>query len=269
MRTYFFPVVLTAFCAGGLTAQEGDRATIPFSDASAPKRLTVSLIHGSIQVNVHSNNKEAVVEALNQRSSSRSSRRQPPAGMRRIETTASGLSAEEDNNHIKLQVDSHSRTVNLMIHVPADTSLKLSTVNGGNISVEGISGEIDANNVNGNVTLTNVSGAVVAHALNGKVQVDLTRVTADKAMSFSTLNGNVDVTLPSAAKANLKMKSENGDIYSDFEILLKPTSSQPAASSTKGKYKLRFDRAMYGSINGGGPEFTFTTLNGTIYIRKK
>jgi len=269
MRSYLAIAVLGAAVCGVLPAQEGDRATIPFSDPAAPKRLSVSLIHGSIQVKVHANSKEAVVEARNRSNSSSRRRSEPPPGMRRIEVSASGLSAEEENNHIRLQVDSHSRSVDLTIYVPADTSLKLGTVNGGSISVEGVNGEIDASNVNGSVSLINVSGAVVAHALNGKVQVELSRILPDKAMSFSTLNGNVDVTLPADAKANLKMKSENGDIYSDFEIQLKPSSSQPVSTNAKGKYKLRFDRAMYGSINGGGPEFTFTTLNGTIYIRKK
>jgi DUF4097 and DUF4098 domain-containing protein YvlB len=217
-------------------------------------------------VKVHASAKDAVVEA---RGRSRDSRRkEPPPGMRRIDPVSSGLSAEEENNHIKVQVGVHSN-VDVTVFVPADTSLKLSTVNGGNITVEGVSGEIDANNVNGSVTLTNVSGAVVAHALNGKVQVELNRVVADKAMSFSTLNGDVDVTLPADARANLKMKSENGEIFSDFEIQLKPSSAQPVSSGGKGKYKLRFDRALYGSINGGGPEFSFTTLNGTIYLRKK
>jgi hypothetical protein len=32
---------------------------------------------------------------------------------------------------------------------------------------------------------------------------------------------------------------------------------------------LRFDRALRGTINGGGPEYQFTTFNGQIYLRKK
>jgi hypothetical protein len=29
------------------------------------------------------------------------------------------------------------------------------------------------------------------------------------------------------------------------------------------------DRSLYGSINGGGPEFLFQTMNGDILIHKK
>jgi hypothetical protein len=35
-----------------------------------------------------------------------------------------------------------------------------------------------------------------------------------------------------------------------------------------GPYRVRFDKGVYGTINGGGPEMTFTTFNGTIFIRK-
>jgi hypothetical protein len=34
-------------------------------------------------------------------------------------------------------------------------------------------------------------------------------------------------------------------------------------------YKVRIDRAMYGAINGGGPEMQFVTYNGNILIHKK
>jgi hypothetical protein len=40
------------------------------------------------------------------------------------------------------------------------------------------------------------------------------------------------------------------------------------SSSGHGKYRVQFDRATYGLINGGGPELQLTTFNGNIYIRK-
>jgi len=36
-----------------------------------------------------------------------------------------------------------------------------------------------------------------------------------------------------------------------------------------GKYRVQFDKATYGLINGGGPEIQLTTFNGNIYIRKR
>src|SRR5207245_1057108 len=133
--------------------------------------------------------------------------------MNRITNTSMGLTAEEEDN--VLTVGAHpGRDANLMIQVPMNTSLKLGVVNGGDITVDNISGEIEVNNVNGGVRLTNVSGSVVAHALNKNVVVKLNQITPDKSMSFSSLNGDIDVTLPADTKARVKLKTDNGDIYS-------------------------------------------------------
>jgi hypothetical protein len=278
-RTVILAVL--AATAMSLWAQEAgsaspERVTVPFSDPSGPKRLTCSLLSGSIDVKAH-NGRDVIVQAAtgssggSDRRSGRSRRETPvPPGMRRLNNPSSGLQIEEANNTIKIGIGPMNRSVNLEILVPADTSLKLNTINNGRITVEGVTGELDINNLNGNITLTNVGGAVVAHTLNGKLVAALSSVTPDKAMSFSTLNGDVDVTLPASVKANVKMKSDNGDIFTDFEIALKPTAQPPeqGARDSKGRYRIRFDRAMYGAINGGGADFTFTTLNGTITIRK-
>ncbi len=157
------------------------------------------------------------------------------------------------------------------MQAPLATSLKLRALNQGDIVVERVQGEVDANNLNGAVTLKNISGAVVAHALNKNVTVTFDRVSPDKAMSFSSMNGDIDVTMPADVKATLRMKSENGDIYSDFDIKLDSSARKPMVEDAKGKgkYAVKFDRAMVGTINGGGPEFQLTTFNGRIYIRKK
>ena len=91
-------------------------------------------------------------------------------------------------------------------------------------------------------------------------------------MSFSTLNGDIDITLPDNVRANVRMKTDNGEIYSDFDVKLDSgTRLAPSASGRQGDgtYHLRFDRTLRGTINGGGPEFQFTSFNGQIYIRKK
>jgi DUF4097 and DUF4098 domain-containing protein YvlB len=144
-------------------------------------------------------------------------------------------------------------------------------VNGGAIVVENISGEIEAQNMNGAVTINNASGSVVANSMNGKVNVSLSKVTPNKPMSFSTMNGTIDVTLPADMKANLKMKTDNGDIWTDFDVKLDGSHPPSVEDSRKsgGRYHVKVDKAMYGSINGGGPEIQFVTSNGNIVIHKK
>ena len=62
--------------------------------------------------------------------------------MRRIPQTA-GFRISEDANRVKVSSDSPNRSITFEIEAPARTNLKLSTVNGGEILVENIEGELD------------------------------------------------------------------------------------------------------------------------------
>ena len=148
--------------------------------------------------------------------------------------------------------------MDLVIQVPTGSNLELSSTNDGETVVENVSGEMEVSNINDSITLRNVSGNVVAHTVNGDITVGLLRVAPDKPMSFSTMNGDVDVTLPADARANLKLKSNQA-----------PQKSEEASKSEKGKYRISFDKYIIGALNGGGPEYVLNTFNGDIYIRKK
>ncbi len=191
--------------------------------------------------------------------------------MKLIPVVGTGLEVEEEDNVVTISSESWKNAVDLVIQVPSASNLELSSTNDGDIVVENVSGTIEVGNVNGSNTLKNVSGNVVAQTVNGEILVTLSRVTPDKPMSFSTMNGDIDVTFPADVKASVRMKTQQGDIYSDFDVTLKPAAQKPAEEATKsgkGKYRISFDRFLTGAIGGGGPEFTFNTFNGDIYIRK-
>jgi DUF4097 and DUF4098 domain-containing protein YvlB len=266
-------VFILPLLAGGLAWPQdtGDRVTVPFSDPSRSHTLKVNLINGGITVKGY-DGKDAIIESRGSSEGEHNPKRPPRGaeGMKRIGSTSMGLTATEEDNVLTVSAWP-GREADLTIQVPVNTSLKLSCINGGDIVVEGVSGEIEVNNTNGGVKLTNVSGSVIAHALNKSVIVKLNKITPDKSMSFSSLNGDVDVTLPADAKARIKLKTDNGEIYSDFDVKLDASGRQPVVEDgrpNRGKYRVRMDHAMYGTINGGGPEFQFQTFNGNVFIRK-
>ena len=256
----------------GLAQETSDHVNVPLTDPSRPAVVHASLMNGGITVTGYSG-KEVIVEAHPRHEDARESKPDRKAeGMRRLDSQGTGLSVEEQDNEVNIGVRAMNRTVDLHIQVPFNASLKLKCLNDGDIKVEHVSGEVDADDLNGGVKLLNISGAVVAHSLNEDVVVTLDQVTPGKSMSFSTMNGDVDVTLPADAKARVKLKSDNGEIYSDFDIHLEANPATPKVSETHGKdghFKVQFDKVTYGSINGGGPEMQFTTFNGKIYLRKK
>jgi hypothetical protein len=193
------------------------------------------------------------------------------AGMKQLSGSTSGLEIEEEDNVVQINTQSWKAATDLVIQVPRATSLEVRSTMDGAVVVEGVNGEIDINNINGPVTLRNVSGNTLVHTVNGDIEVALARVAADKPLSFSTMNGDIDVTLPADVKANLKMKSEQGEIYSDFDINMtrQPARSEAAEKTEQGKYRITFDKSLYGLVNGGGQEIAFNTFSGDIYIRKK
>jgi hypothetical protein len=267
-----FPYVLVMLLAGTLSlAQESkvDKVTVPFSDPSHPGLLKVDVYKGAITIKGY-NGKEVVVEARvrGKMISEKKEASREAKGMKLIQVATTGLEIEEENNVMAIDVESQSQTVDLTIQVPYSTSLELDSYTNGDIIVENVKGEIEVEKYKGELKLTDISGSVVAHTYSGNIVVTFTKVDPEKPMAFTNYSGDIDVTFPSDFLANVKMKSNSGDIYSDFDISIKPRPPKVEKPEKRGgKYLVSFDY-IYGTINGGGPEFHFKTYQGNIYIRK-
>jgi hypothetical protein len=248
-------------------AQEttGDRVVVPARSTAHPRVVNANVLDGSITVKAYSGN-EVIVET-GRPGETRGRAAAAPAGMKRIDVPR-GLDVDEEDNVVTVHTQPGGPG-RLEITVPTDTSLNLKSLNG-SITVEGVHGEIAASSHNGPVTLTHVSGTVVANSFNGALKVAMDRVDPGRPMSFSTFNGPIDVTFPADLKANVKLKTHDADTFSDFDIKL--TGGRPITEKNNtpdGKFRLRTDGAIYGEINGGGPEVSFQSFNGRIVIRKK
>jgi hypothetical protein len=89
-------------------------------------------------------------------------------------------------------------------------------------------------------------------------------------MAFNTWHEDIDITFPANYKATLKMLSEQGEIYSDFQVDLQNQRRKvDDKRSRDGKYRISFQKYINGTINGGGPEVQLRNYHGNIYIRKK
>ena len=218
------------------------------------------------------------------------------AGLRRL-TQRNGVRIEEENNVMTIGSGRFMGGEDVVIQVPVRTNLNLSTFNGDEIRVDGVEGEIEVTSTNGEIMLRDVAGTVVAHAMNGDMRVTLRQVTPDKPMSFTSFNGNVDVTLPAAVKANLKLRSDQGEVYTDFDVQIQqqlttspsvqvapappappappvppgrrnPRRRPAHAPSVRSALASKWTPRSYGTVNGGGPEFELRTFNGDVYLRK-
>jgi hypothetical protein len=66
------------------------------------------------------------------------------------------------------------------------------------------------------------------------------------------------------------MRSDNGDIFTDFDVQLQqaPPGAARGTRGNSGRYRVEVNRAILGTVNGGGPEIELRSFNGTIYLRK-
>jgi DUF4097 and DUF4098 domain-containing protein YvlB len=236
-----------------MPAYAQEQTTAKFNDPSRPGLVKVNWHNGSITIKTHTGNDVTISST---RATVRRAPREPreAGGLRRIDTDGASFVVDSGNNNvITISSGSNTDTGTLEIEVPVRTNLNLESHNGARISIEGVEGDIEATNHNGSVNVMDAVGSVVAYSHNGRVTVSFRNITAGKPMSFTSMNGNVDVTLPPAAKAELKMRTDNGGIYTDFDLQLKSGSG---------------DRQYSGTINGGGPSFELRSHNGNIYLRK-
>ncbi|MBS1604948.1 MAG: DUF4097 family beta strand repeat protein [Bacteroidetes bacterium] len=267
----FIGFCLLLVSSGPLSAQSAskeEQLAVPLSEPGKPFKLSANVLYGSIKV-VAYEGKEVVIDVFGDSSRKHRDEDAAPGGMHRI-GGGSGLNvtAEERNNNIEIN-GGLSKLSAIIVKVPAGlSSLQLGAVNDGSITVTGISAAMEINNVNGPVTVKDAAGSVVANTVNGAVTVSFKSVDAKAPMAFSTLNGNVDVTFPADMKTSLKLKTDRGGVFTDYEVSI--DKSQPAMKKTEENhmYKLSIDDWVYGKINGGGPEVMMKTMNGDIYIRK-
>jgi len=264
-------LIIMVLFATRLSAQgtdKGQQLVVPLSQPGKAYKLNVGLVTGSITVTGYEG-KDVIIDVQSDDDDG-AKMKVNEGGMHRLSSGGSvDIQADENNNQVNVHGGDGRKPANLVIKVPQnDATLKLHTVNRGNIMVSNVNGELEVMNVNGYIKLTNISGSVVANTVNGKVEVTFKTIDPKAAMAFSTLNGNVDVTFPATFKANVKLKSDRGDIYTDFDVVTEQRKPSVTHNTSSGMTSLKIEDWVYGKINGGGPEIMMKNMNGSIYIRK-
>ena len=291
-------IIILLWAAGMAdNAQESqaDHAVVNFSNPAKPGKVEVDISEGSITVRGYEG-KDVIIDArwrervltekeqepeaalaekgeeLDQEELARKKAQAEKAkGMKMIEVESMGLTIEEEENVIQVNAEEGKRAVDLVIQVPFSTSLRLSCRDDERgVTVDRVDGEIEVDTSDGPIILTNVSGPVVADSSDGEIKAVFGKVTPGKPMSFSAMDGDIDITLPLDVKASLKMKTDEGKIFTDFDVRLTPSQQKKEEDERKegGGYRVAFEKVTLGLINGGGVEIQLTTYEGNIYVRK-
>jgi DUF4097 and DUF4098 domain-containing protein YvlB len=262
-----FVVGLILITSSIVSAQTANEFTVPLSDPAKRGKLNARINYGSITVKGTAR-KDVLVKYKGEQDEEDKSE-STKDGLRRIGGGGMDLEVTEDNNVVRVSSDSWNNKLSLEIEVPSGMDLEVKTYNDGDLMITNVQGEVELTNYNGEITALNISGTVVATTFNGGIKVTFNNVTAGTPMSYSTYNGDIDITFPATLKDSMRMKTEQGDIYSGFDVDFKSSGPIQKKDAKPGVYKVVIDEWKRGDINGGGPEITMKNYNGDIYLRKK
>jgi hypothetical protein len=152
------------------------------------------------------------------------------------------------------------------LRVPSKTDFDLKTVNEGAITVEGLDGAFEVENVNGRIDMSAITGSGLVSTVNGNLDVRF-RKNPDSRCGFRTVNGSIEVDMPEDLSADLRLKTFNGEVFSDFDVTGLPRGLS-AAERVGRRTVYRGDEFFSVRAGVGGPEMVFETLNGDIRILK-
>ncbi len=142
-------------------------------------------------------------------------------------------------------------SVEYRITVPRGASLdSIKVVNGG-LSLTGLAGRVKASSVNGSIRAFRLEGEAELSTVNGRLEAEFDRVGREDAISLSSVNGAIKLSIPSGAGVELQAVNLSGGIDSEFGQV----------SRGAGVHRLR------ATLNRGGAQIRVKNVNGGIAIR--
>jgi DUF4097 and DUF4098 domain-containing protein YvlB len=135
-----------------------------------------------------------------------------------------------------------------MVPQPAQLA-DISSVNG-QITIDGVSGNIEASTVNGRLQVLHAAGDLKLSTVNGRIEAELASLGGRQTVSLTTVNGHIEATLPANADAVVSATTVNGGLSSEFPTLA-VKKGFPLGSNLKGTLGHGSARVAASSVNGG------------------
>lgn len=151
-----------------------------------------------------------------------------------------------------LSSDDNDVSVDFDVRVPAGVRFIGRTVNGG-VDATGLTADANVSTVNGDVEVE-TEGRAEAHTVNGGIHASMGRADWSGTLDFHTVNGNIELDLPSGISAEVRAGTVNGDIRTDFPL------------TVRGRFG---PRRISGTIGDGGRTLELETVNGNISLRRR
>lgn len=157
-----------------------------------------------------------------------------------------------NNSHYGSGAHGNNGKVHFTVLMPKNLRFEGDNVNG-NVTAEGMGREVRANSVNGSVSVSTTSWAE-AKTVNGRIKAAMGDADWNGTLSIESVNGSIELDMPSGFSADVNFSSLNGHINSDFP--LSTSDSWPVGHKANG------------TIGKGGRELVIKTVNGNVELRR-
>lgn len=151
----------------------------------------------------------------------------------------------------RMQVHNSDVRVNFRVRVPAGVLFDGHTVNG-DLEANRLNGDLDLHTVNGSIRFS-TSGQAQASTVNGSIRGEIGRADWSDTLTLNTVNGGITLTLPDGINTELRASTVNGDISTDFPLMVSGRISR---------------RRLDGTIGRGGRVLSLRTVNGGITLKR-
>jgi DUF4097 and DUF4098 domain-containing protein YvlB len=148
--------------------------------------------------------------------------------------------------------DVHAK-VDFTVKIPRNLRFDARSVNG-KIRADELGRFVRASSVNGSVDVSTDAWAQ-ASTVNGGVKVRMGRADWDGTLKINTVNGSIDLEVPSNLNTDVRFSAVNGSLESDLPLTV---------SSQSGRWG---PKKLEGRIGSGGRELNVSTVNGSLHIR--
>lgn len=223
------------------------------------------------------NGSEVIIQgaSIHKKKDSRAAGLRVISGSGNVDNTGLGLSAVKEGNELTIEQVVKNSKGRFTIKIPQGVAVlyEHSTHQGDDLNIKDISGEIEITAHFNDVKLVNVTGPMSVNTVHGDVEAVFANVNQSNPSTIRSSHGWIDVTLPPSTKANLKLRSSHGDMFTDFNINRNvkgvKTVMKDEDDDDCGGCGNNNNSVMAGGINGGGVLIDLYTSHANIYLRKK
>ena len=222
---FLFAISLSATAlAKENTDEGGSTATVKLSSPGKPATLRIDMPWADIRISGVDGDTITVQSTIDQKGA----KEKRDDGLRRLDDEVSFELTEHDNVvNLRLAGENPwaSHDAEFKISVPRAMGLDVKTETGGDLAVKNVEGDIEINNMNGEVQLEGIAGSAIVNTMNGEVRASYAQAP-QKLVSITSMNGEVDLRVPADTKANVRLRTHNGSILTDFDEAVLKTKSE-------------------------------------------